>query len=149
VPYRGISKNTSRKVVEHYPNKKDPTRAGYYRHLAFTAQFHYLDENWYLELTPTYYYTRDGTIRMANYEGLLSGIKRLGRNSAVLGQTVFLAEYLSRPPELFRRDTGLQFDGLVLFDSDVGLNDDVWLEREEDKGAAIKAGSDEDFLFQP
>ena len=52
---------------------------------------------------------------------LLSGMKRLERNAAVLGQTVFLAEYLSRPPELFRRDTGLQFDGIVTFDTNSGL----------------------------
>lgn len=147
--YRSIQKNTSRKAVEYYPNKKDPARPGYYRHLAFAAQFLFIEGKWYLELTPTYYYTRNGTIRMANYEALLSGIKTKERNSAVLGQTFFLGEYLSLQPELFRRDTGLQFGGLVTFDAEVGVNDEAWLESEEDQGEAIKAGSDEDFLFQP
>jgi hypothetical protein len=148
VYYRSISKNTTRKVVEYYPNKKDPARPGYFRHLAFTSQFLLIEGKWYLELAPTYYYTRDGTIRIANYEGLLSGIKRMERNAAVLGQTVFLGEYLSRPPDLFRRDTGLQFDGLITFDAEAGLDDNAWLAHEEDSGEAIKAGSDEEFLFQ-
>jgi len=149
VPYRSIYKNTSRHVVEHYPNKKDPTRPGYFRHLAFGAQFAFIAGEWYLELTPTYYYTRDGSWRVKNYESLLSGMKRLERNSAVLGQTVFLGEYLSRPPELFRRDTGLQFTGLATFDAEFGLDDSAWLVREEDHGDAIKSGSDEELLFTP
>jgi hypothetical protein len=86
---------------------------------------------------------------MKNYESLLSGMKRLERNAAVLGQTVFLGEYLSRPPDLFRRDTGLQFDGLVIFETEFGFDDTTWLAREEDQGEAIKAGSDEEFLFTP
>jgi len=76
-------------------------------------------------------------------------MKRLERNAAVLGQTVFLAEYLCRPPDLFRRDTGLQFDGLVTFDTEFGFDDNTWLTREEDQGEAIRAGSDADLLFAP
>jgi hypothetical protein len=149
VSYRSIYKNTSRNVVEHYPNKKDATHPGYFRHLAFGAQFTFIEGGWYLELTPTYYYTRNGSWRIKNYESLLSGMKRLERNAAVLGQTVFLAEYLSRPPELFRRDTGLQFDKLVTFDTEFGFDDSTWLTQEEDQGEAIRAGSDEGLLFTP
>jgi hypothetical protein len=149
VPYRGIQRSTSRRVVEHYTNKNDPARPGYYRHLAFAAQFFVIEGKWYLQLTPTHYYTRDGKRRMSNYEGLLSGMKRMERNSAVLGQTFFLGEYLSRTPDLFRRDTGLQFAGLVAFESEVGVNDEAWLQCEEDEGKAIKASSDEEFLFEP
>lgn len=149
VAYRSIFKNTSRNVVEHYPNKKDPTHPGYFRHLAFSGQFTFIEGAWYLELMPTYYYTRNGSWRIKNYESLLSGMKRLERNAAVLGQTVFLAEYLCRPPDLFRRDTGLQFDGLVTFETEFGFDDNTWLTQEEDQGEAIRAGSDADLLFAP
>jgi len=147
IPYRSIYKNTSRKVVEYYPNKKDSARPGYFRHLAFSAQLIFLEGKWYLELTPTYYYTRDGACRIKKYETLLSGMKRLERNGAVLGQTVFLGEYLSRPPDLFRYDSGLHFDGLVNFEAEFGFDDTAWLPGEEDQGEAIKAGSDQEFLF--
>ena len=67
----------------------------------------------------------------------------------MLGQVVFLSDYLSRPIGLFSRSSELTFAGLSSFMLDVGIVDRDWLPREEDQGAAIKAGSDESLhLFE-
>lgn len=141
--YRSMSKNSSRHVVDYYPNRANPSLPGYYRHLAFGARFLLADGDWVLELTPSYRFTRDGDELLRRYEDLLKGIKRLERNAAVLGQAFFIADYLSRPPALFRKNTDLCFSHLVRFDSLVGIFDEEWLKQEEDQGVSIKAVSDE------
>lgn len=142
--YQSLAKRTGRHVVEYYPNKIDASRAGYYRHLAFSARFVLFTQAWFLQLVPTYYYTRDGVRRSKNYEVLLSGMKRIEHNSAVLGQTVFLAEYLSRPTGLFGKSSDLHFKSLAHFELPAGIRDDEWLSKEEDLGADIKQGSDQE-----
>lgn len=142
-PYRSISKKTERAVVEFYPNRAHPERPGYYRHLAFEGHFRTISQNWVLEVTPTYRFTRDGLKVVKRYEELLKGIKRLERNGAVLGQVFFIADYLGRPPELFRKATDLTLGPLLTFDLGIGIKDDDWLKREEDEGKLIKSLTDE------
>jgi hypothetical protein len=142
-PYRSISRNTSRHVVDFYPNRSNPELPGYYRHLAFTARFLLADLEWVLEVTPTYYFTRDGSTLLKRHEELLKGIKRLERNAAVLGQVFFIADYLSRPPDLFKKTSDLHFGHLLTFGSPVGIRDSEWLKREEDEGASIRSVTDD------
>ena len=63
-PYQSLVKRTARYVVEHYPDKRNPEAPGYFRHLAFGARFLFIENRWYLQATPTYYYTRDGVWRV-------------------------------------------------------------------------------------
>ena len=142
-PYRSISRNTSRHVVDFYPNRSNPELPGYYRHLAFTARFLLADLEWVLEVTPTYYFTRDGSTLLKRHEELLKGIKRLERNAAVLGQVFFIADYLSRPPDLFKKTSDLHFGHLITFSLPVGIRDVEWLKREEDEGVSIRSVTDD------
>jgi hypothetical protein len=141
-PYRSIAKQTSRFVVEHHPNKNNPDLPGFYKHLAFGTRFVEIDHAWFLQLLPSYYYTRDGYRALRRYEELLKGMKRLERNSAVLGQVIFIADYLSRPTGLFRKSSDLEFGELAVFPSEVGIIDRDWLPQEDDEGASIERGSD-------
>lgn len=50
--------STTRTLVKAYPRSDGTVR--YVRHLAFAPTFVRYDERWFLELTPTYHYTRDG-----------------------------------------------------------------------------------------
>ncbi len=132
--YRSIEKKTHRDVFQPYL-KKNSEEVAYYRHSAFQGQFIRVESNWFLEVTPTYFFTRDGYIRDKFERQKLSGIKRLEKNSAVFGQLVMWAEYLSTPPqgELFTpRYPFLEFDWLEEFEIDVGIDDSIWL-RNEDK----------------
>src|SRR5437867_2228008 len=91
ISYRSLAKGRPRTVFKAYPKAKDPKQIAYYRHSAFQGQFLHAEAKWYLEITPTYYYTSDGKKCHPFYETYLSGMKRLERNSAVLAQLLLFA----------------------------------------------------------
>ena len=94
----------SREVFKQYSKKSDPSQRAYCRHSAFKGYFLQLDGQWYLEITPTYHFTSDGYTENKFRAERLQGIKRLDRNPAVLGQLRSVADYLSRPRDLFHRN---------------------------------------------
>jgi hypothetical protein len=134
--YFGGKKETGREVFIPYFKKDGKLR--YCRHSAFKAQFQLFDGQWYLEVTPTYYFTRDGFHLFRYYEEPLKGIKRLEHNNAVRGQLIMWTELLTRPADLHTQDYPFLAFGLAETCSlPVGLNDDDWLARERgDKAAA-------------
>ena len=137
--------------------KKDKSGGvSYYMHHAFAGRFRRLGEAWYLEIEPTYYYTRDGREESLFAADLLAGKKRLDRNPAVLGgvqlwaatltgQLVEASEPKPGHSPLFdghakhidagRHPPGpyphLAFGELLAVECPVGLNDPDWLKREE------------------
>lgn len=129
-------RTVERTVFKGYRSKRDPKRIAYYRHSAFEGQFRLFDGTWYLEITPTYYFTWDGQRLDSWYEDRLKGIKRLERHPGVLGQLMMWADYLSRPSDMFTpRYPFLEFGGLQQFDIDVGIDDEAWLKYESSEDA--------------
>ncbi len=136
--YKSVVNETARTVFKRYAKKGDPSETAYYRHSAFEGRFKRFEGTWYLEITPTYHFTRDGYRPSAFYEDKLTGIKQLETNQALLGQTVMWAEYLSRDGDLFEpKYPLLEFDGLATFELAAGIDEDAW--RKDDE-----AGDEED-----
>jgi hypothetical protein len=130
--YQSLKNETTRVVFKGYPSKTDPARIAYYRHSAFKGFFQRYDNEWYLEITPTYYYTRNGVDRDGFYEQRIKKIKQLERNPAVLGQLLMWANHLKRSGDLFTAPYPfLQFDALQTFTVDAGVDDDTWLGTED------------------
>jgi hypothetical protein len=139
--YQSLVNETSRTVFRGYPKKGKPKEIAYYRHSAFWGSFRRFDDAWYLEITPTYYFTWDGRRPDKFYEDKLKKIKEQEKNPAVRGQIVMWAEYLSRDGNLFEPQYPmLGFEELMRFEVEVGLDDAVWLER--DGRAREHAGDD-------
>ncbi len=92
--YRAFAKQTARNVVKFYRKKKLPREIAYCRHSAFIGRFQCFDDRWYLEITPTYHFTRDGRWEDRFASERLKGIKELENNSAVLGQFAMWQHYL-------------------------------------------------------
>lgn len=133
--YRSLEKKTQRDVFQPY-YKKNTEDIAYYRHSAFEGQFIRVETNWFLEITPTYFFTRDGYMRDRFEKEHLSGIKKLEKNPAVLGQLIMWAEFLITPAqgELFVSSYPfLQFDRLEEFEMEVGIDDKAWLRSEDDE----------------
>lgn len=144
--YRGLRSDTEREVCGPRYSKKDPGRLLYYRHSAMQWQFHFLENKWYLEITPTYHYTRDGLLPDLFAEEHLKRIKEKEKNAAVLGQVVMWADLLARRGDLFSGEYPfLQFGSLESLDLDYGINDDQWLSR-EDEAERVSAQRDLEFL---
>jgi hypothetical protein len=136
--YKSVVNETTRTVFKRYAKKGNPNETAYYRHSAFEGRFKRFDGTWYLEITPTYHFTRDGWRPSAFYEDNLTGIKQLETNQALLGQTVMWAEYLSRDGDLFEpKYPLLEFDELATFGLAAGIDEDAW--RRDDE-----AGNEED-----
>jgi Domain of unknown function (DUF4365) len=71
--------STTRTLVKQY--RRDDGSVRYVRHLAFVPSFVRYDERWYLELTPSYHFTRDGHEPDFYAASHRSGIKRIERHS--------------------------------------------------------------------
>ena len=132
VRYPSFKEETSRFVFRGYQKKGDPNTILNYRHSAFKRRFVRHDGQWYLEITPTYYFTWDGKQIDEFYENKLKKMKILERNLAVIGQVFMWAHYLNRK-NLLTPDNFLVFHELVTFDFDFGIPDQDWLPKEDEE----------------
>lgn len=150
IQYRSIEQKTHRTVFQGYPKKDRSTEMSYFRHSAFFGDFKRYDGVWYLEITPTYRYTWDGYDSYWNDEALLTRIKQMERNPAVVGQVVMWADYLKEKEDLFTRAYPfLTFGSLLTFDLNAGINDKVWLPNEEnDESEIINSPLNQSPLFE-
>lgn len=105
------------------------------RHMAFRGQFRNLDGDWFLEITPTYRFTRDGFELDRFHEDRLKGIKQLEGNRAVLSCVLFWADYMQPKADLFKQDAPpIRFGKLAVVDCPVGLDDKRWLSDDPEFG---------------
>lgn len=93
--YLGAKQKTKADVVSVYKKSKDEGPVDYVRHHSFTPRFERLAEQWYLVVSPSYFFTVDGTRRLNYPETLLSGKKRLDNNNTVRGQVIMWHRLLS------------------------------------------------------
>lgn len=132
--YRSVVNETSRMIFRGYGTRKDSGEPLYYRHSAFQGYFVLHDGVWYLEITPTYYFTWNGFDLYPFYEDKLKGIKQREKNAALRGQIIMWAEYLTQRRDLFTTPYPfLDFDRLLTFDADWGINDELWLPAEDEE----------------
>lgn len=148
--YKSLVNRSKKTVFRGYQSKNDPKRIAYYRHFAFEGQFRHLEGRWYLEITPTYYFTSNGCSLYTYFEETLKGIKLLEHNPQVLSQVIMWADYLSRPADLFTsRPRFLEFGHLMSFSLDSGIDEKGWLRHEEDnKMAGAQSVLEELGLFE-
>jgi len=138
--YKSLLQSATRTVFQPYPKDLPPDKQpSHYRHAACGMRFLTASDKLFLEVTPTWYYTFDGVHRYRYFEDRLSGMKRLEKNAAILGQVIMWSELLSSEPELFEPQyTFLKFGRLQTFVSDRGIRDGQWLPREPDGGAELR-----------
>jgi hypothetical protein len=128
IDFSGSIAEQFRTVVQRYPSG----RTSYIRHVAFSGYFKQMDGVWCLEITPSYIFTMDG-FRPSKYEAdLLSGIKQIEHNDAVLVQVHLWADILTRKADLVHQDYPfLRFSELLSFELPFGINDNEWLSQED------------------
>jgi hypothetical protein len=128
VDFSGSIAEQFRTVVQKYTSG----RTSYIRHLAFSGYFKKMDGVWYLEITPSYIFTMDG-FKASRYEAdLLSGIKQIEHNDAVLVQVHLWTDILTRKADLVHQDYPfLRFSELLSFELPYGINDKEWLSQED------------------
>jgi len=129
--YRGLQKWTSREVVSSHRNPHTKEIINF-RHSAMRSVFLRFGRKWYIAITPHYIYTTDGKTPHPYSEELLSGIKRLEYQSAVLGQTIMWQYKLTHIPGKTFFESGakdkpmLIFGNFLILKSERGLDDESW-----------------------
>lgn len=130
-----------RTVFKGYPKKSDPSTISFYRHCAMSWQFIQIDDDWYCEIVPDYFFTRDGYRESRYASDQLRGIKKIERNPAVLQETKLWASIMRRKDELFdQTERILDFGDLVTFTVDQGIDDAAWKQA----GEGMDEDGDED-----
>jgi len=137
IKYQSILNEATRTVFTGYSKKKTSDEPAYYRHSAFSGKFQKFDNKWYLEISPTYFFTKDGYFEDKFAEERIKKIKRLELNMAILGQVIMWSRILQPTPvaNLFEnpRADFIEFGELMKFDLPVGIDDKTWLPKEDDE----------------
>ena len=131
--YRSFEKDTARNVVKQYFKKRSPNEHAYFRHSAFQGQFLRFDGNWFLEVTPTYYFTSDGLHESRFFSEQLKKIKELENNGAVIGQFQMWREFLTKLPraDMFKSEYPyVKFGRLAYSELEHGVPDQLWRTQE-------------------
>jgi hypothetical protein len=126
IAIKGASGRTRRVF---YPKVSKKTgNISYYKHAALAWRFLRVDDDWLCALSPDYHYTRDGYQDSRFISDLLSGIKRLDKNLAVLGATRMWATYLRGTYSTLEDTTDpiLDFAPLHTVATSVGIDDATW-----------------------
>jgi hypothetical protein len=133
--YRSLKRRSTMTVVAKYSKKsRDGRQFTWLRHLAFRRQFRLFEDQWYLELTPTYVFTWDGIHLDRLHEQRLKKIKMIEKNRAVLAAILFWSDYLKTREDLLYSSTTrkLIFGDLMETSLDFGIDDASWSAGDQD-----------------
>ena len=128
--YLRLGRNSKQNVCNRYYRKKDPLIISYFRHLSFEKKFVKLDDKWFLEINPTYLFTHDGFKVHTYYESKLKGKKSLDKAETIFSQVLFWSEEMTKDESLFGPPI-FKFSKLLQFNLTKGINDKLWLEKED------------------
>jgi hypothetical protein len=126
---------SGRTVFKVYRSQDELNKVKFCRHYAASLNFRRWEGEWYLEISPTYHFTRDGEKESLYAAEYTSRIKRLERNPAVRGLTVNWAEFLKQhqADTLFGpADRRIEFGELLSVTVDASIDEKAWILPKED-----------------
>lgn len=131
--YDASKKRTETDVVNAIKSKADPSRVDFVRHHAFESRFECLDDQWFLVINPTYFFTVNGFTPHSYPAALLAGKKRLDKSASLRGQVImwhrFLTEADRSAHDLFAvasSDPRLKFGEPPVVELSTRVPEDVW-----------------------
>jgi len=93
--YRSLKEITSATVVQLYPDRKKPDLLHNVRHHAFIPRFERIGDEWFVSITPTFFFSENGSRPHRFASTLLAGKKRLDRNGSIRGQMLLWRHLLA------------------------------------------------------
>jgi hypothetical protein len=132
--YVASRNKTHADVVNVITSKKEEGRVDFVRHHALAPRFELLDDQWFLVVTPTYYFTTDGFTPHSYPQALLAGKKRMDNSASLRGQVImwhrFLTQNQGAAGDLFRRDAEpepcLRFEPPPQIALETRVPEDIW-----------------------
>lgn len=93
-------KDAKRAVFKRQFNNKNPDKVLMQKHLAFGLDFHRFDDNWYMAITPDWFFSSGETYRRSPFgQDNLKWIKRQENNSQVFNHFRFIHAWLKKIDE--------------------------------------------------
>jgi hypothetical protein len=93
-------KDAKRAVFKRQFNNKNPDKVLMQKHLAFTVDFHRFDENWYMAITPDWFFSAGESYRRSAFAYQnLKWIKQRENNSQVFNHFRFIHAWLKKIDE--------------------------------------------------
>ena len=140
IQYQSLVNMSSMTVVHKYDKTNaEGHRYVWLRHLAFKSRFKRFDGQWYLEITPTYVFTWDGTNLYHFHEKWLSKIKQIEKNRAVLSNLLLWADYLGGNASDLFGSANLTFGPTQRLELPVGVDDAGWSAKGKDEQETAEA----------
>lgn len=132
--YESAKKRTRANVVNVTTNKKETEQIDFVRHHAFVPRFELLDDQWFLVITPTYFFTTNGFTPHSHPHALLSGKKRMDNSASLRGQVIMWHRFLTQADrekeDLFENatagDSYLKFSDPPQVALETRVPEDVW-----------------------
>lgn len=149
--YDSSKNRTDADVVSVFMDK-DGTRISFVRHHAFKPRFELLGDEWFLIVTPTYHFTKDGFTPHPYAAPLLSGKKRLDKSAALRGQVIMWHRLLTRDDRQAERDAAdlfgsskvpearLQFGEPPSVHLEIRVPEDAWGREKKQNDEALGGG---------
>jgi hypothetical protein len=128
----GVDRSVSRTVYERKPKRDDPTSSLYYKHLAFSRNFTRINSEWYVQIKPEWYFSRDGYKKSRFGHEKVEWLKRNERNQSVFNHFRFIAYFLSSgaQQEMFDDSSEpylfMSFGQVCSLYGSPSIRDDVW-----------------------
>ena len=120
-------------VFERKFNRKHPEKVLSTRHFGFAVSFVTVEDDWYVSITPEWFFSYGDAYRRSLYgDRLISGLKRMEKNRSVLNQFRFLCAWLIDLDceDLFDEDAAsspqLTFGEILKVHGGRYLNEDLW-----------------------
>jgi hypothetical protein len=132
--YESSKNRTHADVVNAIASKKEEGRIDFVRHHAFSPRFELLDDQWFLIITPTYFFTLDGFTPHSYPQALLAGKKRMDNSASLRGQVIMWHRFLTASDraadDLFAPETSVQpvlrFEEPPQVSLETKVPEDVW-----------------------
>ena len=126
-------KKATRTVFRRTFNRKQPDKVLSTRHFGFAVSFVTVEGDWYVSITPEWFFSHGDSYRRSFYgDKLISGLKRMEKNRTVFDQFRFLCTWLTDldAEDLFSEDAAsspqLTFGQILNVHGGRYLNEDLW-----------------------
>lgn len=136
-------KKAKRTVFARQFNKNDPTKVYMQKHLSFSVDFLIFNDNWFISITPSWFFSHGTTFRKSGYShDNLSWIKRQENNQQVMNHFRFIASWLSSIDEVDLFSDRKPRDSFISFGQTLNLGGAPSLD--ESKWAALPSPSEDE-----
>lgn len=126
-------KKSRRTVFQRKYKNKEPNKVLSTRHFAFSVGFLKLENEWYVSITPDWFFSFGENFQRSVYaEKQLSGLKRMEKNRSVFDQFRFVCSWLRDldSEDLFSLDAAsppmLSFGNILSLNGAPHLNEELW-----------------------